>query len=515
MSNLITETFNLKNGKFKKKDGSEVPIVYIDSTTSENTYQYKDEIKKYGATWLSSLKTWGWFIGNNNPQAVFDKHIKPCLEFLTKVEQNPNNEERNVIAIIDKLLSELGSGNVEVVDNAPFDKNAVKERLENFKRELVSIMSNEEFKAKMLPIIKFRQAQGHQYSLTNAILIYIQDPKATLVKSRSNWAAMNRTVKPNAPALALWVPMGGQPLTQAEKEAITQRFLKSRGAASVKDLNPGDKEELNVRLKPKGNSKFDLKACFYDIRFTEQMEDKEDVVGNRNFEDLPWFDDKGEETPETVKFCDAVIAVAQDRGIKISYVDDLGGARGVSKSGAIDVLKNVPKNSGMFNTLTHEYAHELLHQTYISANDNNPDGYGQYFIGKAQGRAVVEQQAELTAWIVLRNFGFDMPTNINYVGIWGMDEKSAPFVFDTVAKVATTIIKDIHDKINTMKESVNRPSQLTEMTGLDIAKLVGCEDVYLRNKRLNNVDKQNRIHFQEEFKRVFEMLNTPRYRSRR
>lgn len=513
MSNLITETFNLKNGKFKKKDGSEVPVVYIDPSTSENTYKYKDEIKKYGATWLTTLKTWGWFIGNNNPQAVFDKYIKPCLEYLTKVEQNPNNEERNVIAIIDKLLSELGSNRVEVMTNVVFDKEAVKNRLESFKQELVNIMSNEEFKAKMLPIIKFRQAQGHQYSLTNAILIYIQDPRATLVKSKRNWEAMNRLVKPNAPALALWVPIGGTPLSKAEKETITQRFLARRGAASVKDLNPGDKEELNVQLKPRVNGNFDLKACFFDVRYTEQMEGKEDLVGNRNTDELPWYDDKGEVTPETIKYCDAIIAIAKDRGIKVQYTADLGGARGVSKSGTIEVLKDVPKNSGLFNTLTHEYAHELLHQTYISKNDNNPNGYGQYFIGTKQGRAVVEQQAELTAWIVLRNFGFDMPTNINYVGLWGMDEKSAPFVFDTVAKVATTIIKDIYAKTNfSMKESKDNTNQLTEMTGLDVAKLIGCEDIYLRNKQRNNVDTQNRIDFQEEFKRVYEMLSARRPR---
>ena len=159
----------------------------------------------------------------------------------------------------------------------------------------------------------------------------------------------------------------------------------------------------------------------------------------------------------------------------------------------------------MFNTLTHEYAHELLHQTYVSKHDSDPNGYGSYFIGTKQGRAVVEQQAELTAWIVLRNFGFDMPTNINYVGIWGMDEKSAPFVFDTVAKVASAIIKDISNKVdNMMNESV----QINEnITGLDVAKLVGCEDVYLRNKEANELDMEKRQTFKESFNKVLKGIN--------
>lgn len=112
----------------------------------KNTYQYKDEIKKYGAKWLSNLKTWGWFT-NGNPD-VYNKFIKPCLEYLVSVEQNPNNEERNVINIIDKLISELDNGNIDSFDStaSKFNAEAVKSRLNNFKQELINIVSDEEFK---------------------------------------------------------------------------------------------------------------------------------------------------------------------------------------------------------------------------------------------------------------------------------------------------------------------------------------------------------------------------------
>lgn len=450
MKQLINEIFNLKNGTYKKKDGEVVPIVYIDPETSESTYQYRNEIKKFNALWIKPLNTWGWYT-KNDPN-YYKKYIQPCLEYLTNVEQNPNNEVRNVIAIIDKLINEINGSNVgsdeaTVEYSGAFNPNEVKNRLESFKRDLMSVMSDEEFKQKMLPIIKFRNAQGHQYSFTNAILVFIQDPKATMVKSKSNWAKVNRMIKTGAKPIALWVPYGGVPLSKDEKDVITRRFLNQRGVSSKNELTPGDKEELSVRLKPKGTG-FKLVPSFYDVRFTVQMEGKDNLIGSNDTSELPWYDDSGEETSETVKYCDAIISIIKDRSIKVDYVDDIGGARGVSKSGAIDVLKNTPKNSGLFNTLVHEYGHELLHQKYVVKNDTNPDGYGQYFIGTKQGRAVVEQQAELCAWIVLRNFGFDMPTNINYVGLWGMDEKNAPMVFDTVANVATAIIKDIYNKID-------------------------------------------------------------------
>lgn len=228
------------------------------------------------------------------------------------------------------------------------------------------------------------------------------------------------------------------------------------------------------------------------------MTDKEDLVGDPNAK-LPWFDDSGEETPETVKFVDSLIEIINEVGIKVNYVDDLNGARGVSMSGTIEVLKNEPKNSGMFNTLTHEFAHELLHQRYLH---NNNEDLKHYFIGTKQGRAVVEQQAELSAWIVLRNFGFDMETNINYIGMWGMDEKNAAKVFDTVASVSEEIIRRLGQKMSTnITESLIRLVE-NRIDGYGLAKMLGFEDLYIRSKKL---EKQYTVT--ENYKSLVNRIN--------
>lgn len=477
----LNEEFNIRNGEFTAKNGTKYKIAYIDPKTSENTYQYKNEIQKYGAKWMGHLKTWGWFLGDN-PQETYNNKIKPCLDYLASVEQTENGEKRDVVSIIDKLLSELQSGNI--VELEGFDAQSLEEKLRQFKQELVSITSDEEFKQKLLPIIKRRNAQGHQFSLMNAILMYIQDPEATLVKSTTNWPNFNRVVLPNAKPIALFVPYGGKPLSKEQKEMITQAFLNSVGKTDKKELTPGEKDRLRVRLMPKGGNKFKFAPNFYDIRFTEQMEGKEDVVGSSHVEDLPWYDADSKPTDNTQMLCDAMIQVIQASSVKVTAVKDLGGARGVSKSGNIEYLENEPRNIGMFNTLVHEFSHELLHQKYLKNNDTNPNGYGSYFIGQQQGRAMVEQQAELSAWIVCRSFGYDMPTNINYVGLWGMDDKAAPFVFDTVAGVATRIIKDLNKVLNNegLEESVNK-SLNENITGLEVAELLGCGELYKRYKR--------------------------------
>ena len=505
---MIEEIFNIKNGSFRGKDGKEKKIAYIDPTTSESTFAYREEIKKYGAKWDNYKKTWYWFL-NDNPQEVYNTQIKPCLEFLMSVEKNDTGEERDVIKIIDKLIAELGNvpenlGDTEIVATSAKE---VKMNLEAFKRELINAVSAEEFKKMMEPIIKFKRAQGRSYSLLNAILIYCQRPNAKMVKSKSNWEDVNRGIKPGAKPIWIWNPIfkDSKPKSKEEKNRIIKSFLDKENVTDRKDLSIRGKEELKVALNSGGVvDHFELMPRAYDYADTYQLEGQPDIVGDPDAE-VEWYNDSGEETTETKTYCNALMLVIKEKGIKLSGVENLGGARGVSMSGRIEVLKNTPKNAGFFNTLVHEYAHEILHQKYLSSNNEDMKAY---FVGTSEGREKVEQQAELCAWIVLRSFGIDMPTNINYVGIWGLDEKNAISVFDSVSTTAKLIATQIDEKIQRINENVGRhiiPS------GYEIAKMLGCGDVYKQSLMMNkgsfqmtNEDIENLVN--ESVKRILKNL---------
>lgn len=471
---IITESFNIKNGDFKKKDGSTVKIAYIDPYTSTNTYQYKDTIKnKFGGMWLNQLKTWGWFL-NNNPEAVYQTKIKPCLEWLDQ----QINDNRDIVGMIDKLIQEVGS------NPTCTNKEEIQNKLAQFKEELINTVSDDEFKQMMSPIIKFKQAQGHQFSLLNAILVYVQDPEATLVKSKGNWKKFNKEVEDGAPAIWLWIPTNFTKYTAEEKEEITQNFLKRNKVANVKDLHPGQQEKLKVQLSGTNPRSFEIGPYFYDIRFTTQIPGTEDMVGS-NKHDIQWFDDSGEETNETKLYFNALLELVKSSGVKVDYVQSLGGARGVSKSGSIDLLSNQKINTGLINTLVHEFAHELLHQKYLK---NNNKELSEYFVGTSEGRGKVEQQAELCAWIVMKNFGYDMPTNINYVGIWGLDQSNAAEVFDSVANVAQYIVKGIDKNLNLMSESRILKESIS-ITGRDVANMLGLGKLYDKSKQMQFSNK--------------------------
>jgi hypothetical protein len=154
----------------------------------------------------------------------------------------------------------------------------------------------------------------------------------------------------------------------------------------------------------------------------------------------------------------------------------LGGSRGSSASGAIQLLKNEGNDVGLTKTLAHEITHELLHQKYLS---NKGDETSKFFLGTSEGRAAVEQQAELSAWMFMYAFGFDLKTtSLNYVILWGGDRDKMVRVFDTVSGVVNYLIDFVNKKIKSLDEGMGTHTHGNKITPDEIAKLLGVEDEY-------------------------------------
>lgn len=429
--------------------GNTIPLIYIDPNSTDKTFDVKDALKnKFGASFikLNGLSTWGWYAGKD-PEKVIREKVQPCIEYLRNVEKKPNPNAQPIITLIDTFLEALK--HTDTMDGMDYNMgDKLKDKVQSFKLDLINCMSSAEFKKRIEPIIKFKRGMGHQYSFINCILIILQNPQATMVKSKSNWEAANKSIKPDATPIYLWRPNGAKAsLSKAEKDKVTKKFLQTYNVGSEDELGVGAKEQLRLALQGRfkgGPTSFSLYPA-YDVNDTVQMDGKDDLIGSMDTTDLPWFDGDSDETDASVAYVDATMSLIRSFGLELNGVDDLGGARGVSKSGSIDYLNNSPKNIGLWNTLVHELSHELLHQKYLSSHNEDLKGY---FVGTAKGRGFVEQQAELSAWIVLKTFGYDMETNMNYVGMWGMDEKTCVEVFDSVSDVANRIVDGINKELS-------------------------------------------------------------------
>lgn len=521
----LNEDYNIKTGII---DGKK--MIFIDPETSENTFPIKDEIKKYGAKWIKTLKTWGWYAGKTpeSRRKQYDTMIKPCLEYLMSVEKHGSSDDgdetmapRDVVAACDKLLKQIESedwGEIESMNINAMSKEEMKNKLESFKMELVRAMGTPEFKALLEPIIKFRRAAGYQFSFLNSLRIILQDPKATMVKSKTNWAAVNRTIAPNAIPIVLFRPGGHAKYgSKDEKERVKQDML-DRMHKRWEDLTPGEREIINTEMRKRnvGDGFFSFKTYFaYDVRFTKQIEGTEDVVGDITKSDnIKWHEYDSNESERDSIYIDAAIETAKKFGLNIEYKSDeeLNGAKGYAthKGGIIALGKDAPRNRGFLNTIVHETAHHMLHIDYLKQKDTD---FGQYFLGRAQGRGLIEQQAELTAWIVMRILGYaDMGASLNYMGMWGMDAKSATKVFDMVASAASKLSSSIEKIANGINDDEMSETLIREslVTGLDVAELLGKKAVRLYKKGKKELEDENE-EIAENIRRnkqlFFEMLN--------
>ena len=498
---LLTENYNIKKEVKIKQGGGNYTIAYIDPKTSDSLYGKNEILKKYNAKPNMNVKpwVWFWFLGETpeSQQMAINKYIKPCLVELN----NAKGEDDEIMKAIDDTINKLSTstqdepmiqaqqGEGQIQSDS---KEDIQEKLKRFKNELVSAMTDSDFKAKLEPILKFRNAQGHKYSFSNTILIWIQDPHATLVKSRSNWMAANREIIPNARAIAMWV-IKSMPKGAKDRSAITANYLQSIGKTDLNALNITEREELKILLKDINPNFFSLVPAFFDISQTKQIEGKEDMMGSKP-DDIKWFEEGMEDERASIIYS-SLLEFAKEKHLEVKTAPNIDGARGsASATGQITILDNNGKDVGLTKTLAHEISHELLHFSY--ANSKDPS-LKTYFLGREQGRAKVEQQAEVSAWIVMKNFNFDLPTSINYISLWGADEKSVVAVFDQVAKVANILIEYVESK---MKMVRLESEQLGDgITGLDVAKLLGAEDLYLKYKGINEI--------KESFYKILNRIN--------
>ena len=520
---ILNEDYNIKTGIYNGKK-----IIYIDPETSENTYPVKDVIKRrFGATWIKGgLNVWGWYAGKT-PQSLrkqYDTMIKPCLEYLMSIEKHGDNDgdepatPRDVVAICDELLAQIESedwSEVEKMEVESLSKDEVKNKLEGFKMELVRKMGTPEFKAMLEPIIKFRRAAGYQFSFLNSIRVLIQDPQAKMVKAKSKWRKMNRTIVPRAKGIVLYMPVGNEMYKGKDaKERVKQDMLNTMGKR-WEDLTPGEAEIINTEMD-KNDARGGFKPYLvFDVRFTKQIEGTEDKVGDiSNLDNIKWHEYDSNESERDAIYIDAAIQTAKKFGLIIEYKseEELGGAKGYAthQGGIIALGKDAPKNRGFLNTIVHETAHHMLHIDYLKKKDTE---FGQYFLGRAQGRGLIEQQAELTAWIVMRILGYaDMGASLNYMGIWGMDAKSATRVFDMVASAATKLSSSIEKIVKGVNDDETNEALLREskVTGLDVAELLGKKAVRLYKKGQEELEDENE-EMTENIRRnkqlFFEMLD--------
>ena len=212
-------------------------------------------------------------------------------------------------------------------------------------------------------------ARFHNYSYMNQILIWYQKPKATRVAGFKTWQnKFGRTVKKGEKGIAILAPIKAQP---KKAERIDFDSSEAQTMAVNEDEDKAYRPSLYFRV-----------VYVFDVSQTE---------GKELPEEPNWHDTEKNNELESL-----IVSFAKGKGIKVEYVDDLGGADGCSTGGKIQLLHDAGTR-----TLIHELAHELLHKKEQNLS-----------------RQQKEIEADAVAYAVGQHFNINSDASPNYLALW-------------------------------------------------------------------------------------------------
>ncbi len=439
---------------------------------SDETFAVKDVMKKYGASWDLKGKQWFWNdrfksadeiakIANDAVKAANEKlghdisghkeiGVYSDIEQLTKTKDFLENikdayetvktkSSRVTLDILDAYISELG----ESLD----DKKLLDDIAEFNKASKSYILETGEY----------------SYSFFNMFMIWLQATKgAKEFGSIPYWFGRGYEPVENAKKIMISKKTNSGSLAGNVYKIIAnypksaEEYAKESGIKLLPNKKmPIPKEKYNafwVWAKKKGYFKVSAAKDFTEVA----------IYDNKNVQPIPgreqintpegpkWFSDEDTEDEKSAIMIKALKEFSQASGIKITDSSNLGGARGVSKGGHIELLTN-SLGADLLSTFVHELAHELLHH-----EANSKLGF---YVGRGGSHQERELQAESVAYTVMKSYDFPIEHSINYLAMYKTNKDGVRKHQKLIRDVSMFIIK----QIETYAPNVNEPDATEEI----------------------------------------------------
>ena len=253
------------------------------------------------------------------------------------------------------------------------------------------------------------------FSSFNSVLIKEQDPYATVVRSKSDWQAYGYKVKDDAMPISILFPVvSGMHASNGKMLDFINR-LREQGLSD-------EMIDEKVREKYPNN-----RVPTHTFGIT-QVFDRKAVEAIPGKKQVNVFDRDSEMKAQVLYSYLKDVASSNYRVTEDPYAGGRGFTAQDHEHGQrINVMKIPGENVQALRTLMHELSHAKLEHVY----------------GKGGARGVQESEAELSAWLVGKHFGYDFKDSAPYIKGWSSHQDFEEENIDRSMKTAAWIIKNV------------------------------------------------------------------------
>lgn len=429
----------------------------------------KDILKKNGFMWDNNNKQW-WLNDKFKPiETILDIAKRAVAE--ANKQLGGSNEANELIQKLEDVRDAVKAAPIS--PETDVTKDDIVKKIEGFINELADEVDSVALTGKIKEYFDWL-AKFPGYSFNNQILIYIQKRDATRVNSKSGWSKLGYTPKEGAQQIIIWRPTL-KPPTASVKQQRKEEFMKKFGKGGK--LSPEMEKKMEKMINdPIPMMPFVLYPV-YDI--SDVVDDKGEGASSVERPKLDWFTTEENEVAD--KIFDAMVKVYEDFGIDFAVEDAKGGEKGYSAGGKVRISSDAA-GIGKASTAIHEFAHELMHQTYLKtkaeadkSGENSMGEKSKHIMDAYVGRnmsEILELQAESVAYVVLKSF--DVPGlkyAVNYIALWKGTRDSIIGNLDVITTTANIIIKNINKHI-VMDEAEEQAIHGDLVTPGEVAKLL-------------------------------------------
>jgi len=389
-------------------------VVYgADKDERDLIFARKEDLKRLGFSYYRGNGTWSLFSPKLTPEvrakledmgvdlSGYDNPPAPVEDPIAQAPEEPSKSDET----LEQMHAEL--------EKAKTSDEKASRLINSIEKMIEKVANSTDEAAKQSFIRNFLDfsARFYNYSLNNQMLIWVQTAgKARHVAGERDWAnKFGREVADRSKAISIL----GHP----------------------KDIKK-DSEGPDGEEKKTTSFRWFPTVKVYDVTATRP------IPGHPNsFQPITrkdWSKDSNEDIEEIKRYIDALDNWAKENGIEKGF-EEMDPEKGGYSAGGRIAINSAFKGINMFSTYVHEVAHEILHWKDEELKTKST----------SQQKEI---DAETTAYIVLKHFGFETQDTSNYLALWRATGKDIMARKTNIQKAAKEIINGIKGKLGESDE---------------------------------------------------------------